>query len=76
MNGNYIYVMYVIKKTEQEDMYSSSGDVDISLINTGPGLINPDPESSIAILVRKLYHMILPDEPVQDPHLVSIFHCA
>ena len=69
MNGNYIYVMYVLHKTSQYDMYSSNGDVDLSLINA-------DPESSIAILVRKLYHMILPDERVSDPHLVSLFHCA
>lgn len=66
MNGNYIYVMYVLQKTSQYDMYSSSGDVDISMANI----------ESEAILASKLYHMILPDEPITDPHLVSLFHCA
>lgn len=68
MNGNYIYVMYVLKKTEDYDMYSSSGDVAFSLINASP-------ESSVSISVRKLYQSVTGDKP-NDPKLISFFHCA
>ena len=68
MNGNYIYVMYVLKKTKDDDMYSSSGDVAFSLINASP-------ESSIAISVRKLYKSVTGNKP-NDPKLISFFHCA
>lgn len=67
MNGSYIYIMYVLHKADHEDMYGYSGSTEISL--TGVNL-----ESSAAVLVRDLFHSILPDEPVKDPYLVSLFH--
>lgn len=67
MNGNYIYIMYVLRKADQEDMYSSSADANISLINTIP-------ESDVALAARRLYHRIFPDENVQNPYLISLFH--
>lgn len=69
MNGSYIYIMYVLRKVEQEDMYSSTADANISLINTIP-------ESGVALAVRRLYSRIFPDEYVQNPCLISLFHCS
>lgn len=69
MNGSYIYIMYVLHKAEHEDMYGYSGSTEISLAGISS-------DSSAAILVRDLFHSILPDEPMKEPYLVSLFHCA
>lgn len=70
MNGDYIYVMYVLQKTDQEDMYCSSG-----AEFTEFSLLNANPEASPAISVRELYHNVTGDNP-DDPVLISLFHCS
>ena len=69
MDGNYIYILYVLHKADLEDMYCSSGNVEISLTGVSS-------ESSATILVRNLFHSILPDWPAKDPYLISFFHCS
>ena len=69
MNGGYIYIMYVLHKADQEDMYGYSGSIEISLAGVRP-------ESPAAVLVRDLFNSIMPDEPTKEPYLVSLFHCS
>lgn len=69
MNGGYIYIMYVLHKADQEDMYCYSGSTETSLAGVSS-------DSSAAVLVRDLFHSIMPDEPMKDPYLVSLFHCS
>ncbi len=69
MNGGYIYIMYVLHKADQEDMYCYSGSTEISLTGLSQ-------ESPATILVRNLFHSILPDVPTKDPYLISFFHCS
>ena len=69
MNGSYIYIMYVLHKADHEDMYDYSGSTEISLAGISS-------DSSATVLVRDLFHSILPDEPMKEPYLVSLFHCS
>ena len=69
MNGDYIYIMYVLHKAEQEDMYGYSGSIDISLSGVRSG-------APAAVLVRDLFNSVMSYDPETDPYLVSLFHCA
>lgn len=69
MNGGYIYIMYVLHKAEQEDMYGYSGSTEISLSGISSG-------SPAAVLVRDLFNSVMSYDPEMDPYLVSLFHCA
>ena len=68
MNGGYIYILYVLHKADQEDMYCYSGSTEISLAGISS-------DSSAAVLVRDLFTSIMLYDPEMDPYLVSLFHC-
>lgn len=70
MNGNYIYVIYVLKKVEQDDLYSGGTDFSICI---------PDLTDHHAIdAVWNLYKDIFGEYYDGDdaPCLVSFFHCT
>ena len=69
MNGSYIYIIYVLHKADQEDMYCYSGSTELSLAGISS-------DSSAVVLVRDLFNSIMPDEPTKEPYLVSLFHCS
>ena len=68
MNGSYIYIIYVLHKANQEDMYGYSGSTEISLAGISS-------DSSAAVLVRDLFNSVMSYNPEMDPYLVSLFHC-
>lgn len=70
MNGNYIYLMYVLNKVEQDDLYSSCTNFSIRLVD-----IN---EHIGGQAVWDLYHDIFGEYYDKDdaPCLVSFFHCT
>ena len=69
MNGDYIYIMYVLHKADQEDMYCYSGSTEISLSSIRS-------ESHASVLVRDLFNSVMSYDPEMDLYLVSFFHCT
>lgn len=70
MNGAYIYVIYVLKKVEQDDLYSGGTDFSMRLVDLD------DHYGTQA--VWDLYHDIFGEYYDGDdaPRLVSFFHCT
>ena len=70
MNGNYIYVIYVLKKVEQEDMYITDADFSMRICDVV--------DSHAADAVCDLYKDIFGEYYDGDdaPCLVSFFHCT
>jgi len=66
MCGDYIYLMYVIKKTNWENFYESDATVQMDLTN-----ISKKAEQK----VKEYYDKIVTDEPWPGVALVSLFHC-
>jgi len=70
MNGNYIYIVYVLKKVEQDELYSSGADFNMRIFDIAdhPG----------AQEVYDLYKEIFGEYYDGDdaPCLVSFFHCT
>ncbi len=70
MNGNYIYVMYILKKVEQDDLYSVDADFSIRIIDLA--------DYYLVEAVCDLYKDIFGEYYDGDdaPCLVSFFHCT
>ena len=69
MNGSYIYLMYVLNKVEQDDLYSGGSNFSMNVF---------DPVANNAInAVWELYKDIF-GECYDDgaPSLISFFHCS
>lgn len=70
MNGAYIYIIYVLKKVKQDDLYSGGADFSIRLVDLD--------DHYGAQAVWDLYHAIFGEYYDGDdaPCLVSFFHCT
>ncbi len=70
MNGNYIYIMYVLKKVEQDELYSSGADFDMRIFDIAdhPGA------QEVYNLCKEIFGEYYDGDDA--PCLVSFFHCT
>lgn len=69
MNGNYTYLMYVIKETEQEDMYSDSSLGDMYVNNIGMACALNELQAVYPIFTDK-------ELEIKNVRIISLFHCS
>lgn len=69
MNGDYTYLMYVIKETEQEDIYSNSSFGHLSVNNV-------DMTHALYEL-QEAYPLFIGEElQIKNVEILSLFHCS
>jgi len=71
MNGNYIYVIYVLKKTEQDDLYSSGSDFSMRMFDLTDEYHG---EYAVCDLYKEIFGEYYDGDDA--PCLVSFFHCT
>lgn len=70
MNGNYIYLLYVLKKVEQDDLYSSDSDFSYRVVD----MVDCHETSAVCDLYREVFGEYYDGDDA--PCLVSFFHCT
>jgi hypothetical protein len=70
MNGNYIYILYVLKKVEDEALYSSSADFSMHVFD----LVNHHGTDEVWDLYKEIFGEYYDGDDA--PCLVSFFHCT
>lgn len=71
MNGNYIYILYVLKRVRQDELYSSGADFSIRLLD----IDKHDECQAVWILYKEIFGECIVDGN-DAPCLVSFFHCT
>ena len=70
MNGNYIYLIYVLKKTEQDDLYSSDSDFSYRVVD----MVDCHETWAVCDLYKEVFGEYYDGDDA--PCLVSFFHCT
>lgn len=70
MNGAYIYIMYVLKRVEQDDLYSVDADFSIRIFD----LIDRHATYAVCDLYKDIFGEYYDGDDA--PCLVSFFHCT
>ena len=69
MNGTYTYLMYVIKETDQEDMYSNSSLGELYVNNVGMARALHE--------LQEAYPLFTEEElQINNVKILSLFHCS
>lgn len=71
MNGNYIYLLYVLNKVEQEDFYSSYTDFSMRMFDLEDEFYG---EYAVCDLYKEIFGEYYDGDDA--PCLVSFFHCT
>lgn len=69
MNGNYTYLMYVFKETQQEDMYSDNSLGDVYVNNIGMACALNELQAAYPIFTDK-------ELEIKNVRILSLFHCS
>jgi len=70
MNGNYIYVIYVLKKVEQDELYSSMADFSMRIFDVADCVA----VDAVCDLYKDIFGKYYDGDDA--PCLVSFFHCT
>ena len=70
MNGNYIYLLYVLNKVEQDDLYSSGTDFSIRIFD----IADCHAVDAVCDLYKEVFGEYYDGDDA--PCLVSFFHCT
>ncbi len=70
MNGSYIYVIYVLKNVEQDDLYSSSADFSMHICD----VVDHHAVDKVCDLYKDIFGEYYDGDDA--PCLVSFFHCT
>lgn len=71
MNGNYIYIIYVLKKSRQDELYSSSSDFSMRMFDLEDEYYG---EYAVCDLYKEIFGEYYDGDDA--PCLVSFFHCT
>ena len=70
MSGNYIYVIYVLKRVEQEDMYTTDADFSMHICD----VVDHHAADAVCDLYKDIFGEYYDGDDA--PCLVSFFHCT
>ena len=70
MNGNYIYLIYVLKKVEQDELYSSGSDFSMHICD----VVDHHAADAVCDLYKDIFGEYYDGDDA--PCLISFFHCT